>query len=217
MRDRSARHMTDAEATLWREVIKTVTPISRPPRLKQPDVTTSTPANETAHTFSSDVPIRRHAAAKPFNGASVSDAGSVSRTNADAPLVVDAPQGTDRRTAQRLKRGRLAIDARLDLHGYSLTAAHTRLLEFLRSAQAHGGRCVLIVTGKGRRAVGDRERGQPGKLKSAVPEWLNEPLFRPLVLSVTHAQPKDGGTGALYVLLRKARGHGAGPDGEQRG
>lgn len=205
MRDRSARRLTDADAALWREVVKTVTPLCRPSR-----------SGHSGHHGSDPLALVEEHSGHPINRSNGQSVDSFKSRPLHAnletappkagaePLIVDAPQGTDRRTAQRLRRGRLAIDAQLDLHGYSLAAAHGRLLEFLRSAQAHGRRCVLVVTGKGR-----RNSGEPGKLKSAVPAWLNEPLFRPMVLSVAHAQPKDGGSGALYILLRKARGHGS--------
>jgi DNA-nicking Smr family endonuclease len=116
------------------------------------------------------------------------------------PLDVGKIGGTDRRTADRLRRGRVAIDMRLDLHGLTLEIAHHRLLAFLVAAQASDARCVLVITGKG-----TRSDGGIGRLRAAVPRWLNESMFRPLVLSVTHARPKDGGAGALYILLRKSR------------
>jgi len=208
VRDRSARPLTDAEAALWRKVIKSVTPTMR---LPPATVNGIPPANSKSEEPKS-VQVKKGATVRRAHRVRINHQEDAATPHRDVvPLVVDAPQGTDRRTAQRLKRGKLEIDARLDLHGYSLAAGHTRLLEFLRATQAHGGRCVLVVTGKG-----GRDRGAPGKLKTAVPEWLNEPLFRPLVLSVTHAQPKDGGTGALYILLRKARGHISAPNGGMR-
>lgn len=120
------------------------------------------------------------------------------------PLDVGRINGTDRRTADRLRRGKLGLDMRLDLHGLTLEAAHRRLLGFLTAAQSSGARCVLVITGKGLRG----QAGEPaGRLKAAVPRWLNEPAFRPLVVSIALAQPKDGGSGALYVLVRKHKGH----------
>lgn len=113
-------------------------------------------------------------------------------------LEIGQVGGTDRRTADKLKKGRMDIDARLDLHGSTLSQAHSRLYGFITSVQASGARCVLVVTGKGRSTL-----GEIGKLKAAVPRWLNEPAFRPYVLSLTYAQQKDGGDGALYILLRK--------------
>jgi DNA-nicking Smr family endonuclease len=103
----------------------------------------------------------------------------------------------DKRTAERLRRGELAIDARLDLHGLTQTEAHRRLAGFVGRAAAAGTRMLLVITGKG-------ERGT-GVLRDGVPRWLAEPALRPLVLAIAQAQPRHGGGGALYVLLRKKR------------
>jgi DNA-nicking Smr family endonuclease len=111
------------------------------------------------------------------------------------PLVVDRFAGIDRASAERLKRGRHKVEARLDLHGMTQDEAHRALLGFIRAARAAGNRCVLVVTGRGR--IGG------GVLKSAVPRWLDEPAFRPHLLAVATAQPRDGGGGALYVMLRR--------------
>lgn len=124
---------------------------------------------------------------------------SANRTTDLPPIEIGQIGGTDRRTANRLKKGRMRIDARLDLHGYTEEQAYTQLLGFLNAARNSGARCVLLVTGKGR-----RDRTGSGKLKAIVPKWLNEAAFRPSVLSVTYAQQRDGGDGALYVLLRKS-------------
>ena len=110
------------------------------------------------------------------------------------PLEVGSAPGIDRRTNDRLRRGKLPIEGRLDLHGHSQDSAHRALDAFIDASYAQGKRCVLIVTGKGK-----------GILQSAVPRWLNEAALRPKVLSIEFAQQKDGGTGALYVLLRRHR------------
>lgn len=105
----------------------------------------------------------------------------------------------DRRKAERLSRGKLPIEATLDLHGLRQAEAHRRLEQFLAESQAAGKRCVLIVTGKGLH----KEEG--GVLRANVPRWLNEAPNRARVLSFDYAQQKHGGTGALYVLLRRRR------------
>ena len=114
-------------------------------------------------------------------------------------LTHGASPGVDRRTADKLRRGLLSIEARLDLHGMTQAEAHGRLLAFLEGHQAAGRRCVLVVTGKGTW----REEG--GVLRDAVPRWLNEPGLRQRILCFSHAQPKDGGEGALYILLKRLR------------
>ena len=107
--------------------------------------------------------------------------------------------GVDRRQAQRLKRGQMPIDGRLDLHGFTQAEAHRRLGRYLAEAQAAGKRCVLVITGRG---VG---KSAGGVLKAEVPRWLNQPPNRDRVLAFDIAQPKHGGDGALYVLLRRNR------------
>jgi len=118
----------------------------------------------------------------------------------DPPLEVGRATGVDKRTAQRLRRGQLDIEARLDLHGLTQTEAHRALNGFLADAQAAGKRCVIVITGKGRRDDADS-----GVLRRAVPHWLDQPPNRARIIAVRHAQPRHGGDGALYVLLRKAR------------
>lgn len=106
----------------------------------------------------------------------------------------------DYRTASRLRRGRLRIKGRLDLHGLSQAHAHAALRRFVSAAWQLGLRSILVITGKG-----NRTDGGVGVLRSAVPLWLNEPDLRPKVLSFTYARPRDGGEGALYLLIRRRR------------
>jgi DNA-nicking Smr family endonuclease len=110
---------------------------------------------------------------------------------------LDRSAGVDRATAERLKRGRYPVEARLDLHGMTQAEAHRALMGFVSRSRAAGRRCVLVITGHGRMSG--------GVLKAAVPRWLDEPGLRPDVLAITPAQPHAGGAGALYVLLRRSR------------
>jgi DNA-nicking Smr family endonuclease len=105
--------------------------------------------------------------------------------------------GLDRRSAERLRRGRLPIDGRLDLHGMTQAAAAERLAEFLAGAQGAGKRCVLVITGKG--------LAGGGILREQVPRWLNQSPNRGRVLAFDYAQAQHGGMGALYVLLKRQR------------
>jgi DNA-nicking Smr family endonuclease len=105
--------------------------------------------------------------------------------------------GIDRRSAERLRRGRLPIEGRLDLHGLTQAVAVERLGEFIARSEAAGKRCVLVITGKG------LARG--GVLRDQVPRWLNLPPNRGRVLAFDYARQHDGGAGALYVLLKRRR------------
>jgi len=112
-----------------------------------------------------------------------------------------APLG--RRLKQRVARGTEAIDARIDLHGFTQAQAHSALLHFLRRAQGDGARLVLVITGKGGRADdGSRERGV---LHRQVPLWLRLPEFRDYVVGLEAAHPSHGGDGALYIRVRRGR------------
>ena len=116
------------------------------------------------------------------------------------PLAAGAIVDVDRRTAERLKRGQMEVEATLDLHGHTRAEAHGELDAFLAAAHAGGRRCVLIVTGKGASKAGG------GVLRAEVPKWLNEAPNRDRILAFAGARPQHGGGGALYVLLRRRRG-----------
>jgi DNA-nicking Smr family endonuclease len=104
----------------------------------------------------------------------------------------------DRRARNRVARGRVEIDARLDLHGLTLARARERLHGFLQSAQLHGDRLILVITGKG-------SAGGEGALRREAPHWLALPEFRDLVVGFEEAAPNHGGSGALYVRVRRPR------------
>jgi len=123
-------------------------------------------------------------------------------------LVLGNSDSMDRRTAQRFARGEMAIDARLDLHGMNLAQAEAAVTRFVQSSAALGHRCVIVVTGKGRRGDhhADHDFGEPrGRIRSEAPHWLNRPSLRPLILAVREAHFRHGGGGALYVMLKRRR------------
>lgn len=115
----------------------------------------------------------------------------------------------DRRAARQVSAGKTPVDARLDLHGMRQRDARIELQAFLRAAQARGCKTVLVITGKGDPSS-DRDHlasalGKPqrGVLRHSVPQWLQEPEMRSVVLSYTTAGVRHGGEGALYVQLRR--------------
>jgi DNA-nicking Smr family endonuclease len=119
--------------------------------------------------------------------------------------------GLDGNTAEKLRRGALDPEARLDLHGFTLQAAHQALLKFLRGAHRRGFRLVLVVTGKD---APDEETapfdlgfggGLRGAIRNAVPRWFREPQFAELIAGTQLAHRRHGGEGAFYVYLRKVR------------
>lgn len=115
--------------------------------------------------------------------------------------------GLDRRTSERLRKGQLPIEARIDLHGMTQDRARDALDRFIAGAAERGLRAILVITGKGGATAPADPWQQPrsGVLRANVPRWLNELPNRPRILAITEAQPQDGGGGALYVLLRRQR------------
>ncbi|MEC9344236.1 MAG: Smr/MutS family protein [Pseudomonadota bacterium] len=101
----------------------------------------------------------------------------------------------DEKTARKLSKGRLPIDARIDLHGMAERQAHNALRRFLEREWHDDSRIVLVITGKGERSG--------GILRRAVPRWLAEPPISAIAGSWRQAHPTHGGEGALYVRLRR--------------
>ncbi|MDQ2094319.1 Smr/MutS family protein [Rhodalgimonas zhirmunskyi] len=120
--------------------------------------------------------------------------------------LAKAPLRMDRKAHQKLKRGKMVPEAKLDLHGMTMERAHPRLLSFILQAHGQGKRLVLVITGKGKH----RDEGGPipvrhGVLRHQVPHWLSVPPLAQVVLQVAEAHQSHGGGGAYYVYLRRSR------------
>ncbi|MBR2690968.1 MAG: Smr/MutS family protein [Aquamicrobium sp.] len=152
--------------------------------------------------------------AKPLKGKSIVEPADAiepkppQKEPAPANIVAAAParpkaqsvrHSLDEPTLDKLSKGRLPIEGRVDLHGMTQEEAYSLLFSFLHRAHANGVRYVLVITGKGSSSGGD------GVLKRSVPAWLSTPAFRMLVSSHDHAARHHGGGGALYVRLRRTR------------
>lgn len=119
---------------------------------------------------------------------------------------VSGPSGINGATQDRLRKGQIEPDAKIDLHGLTEGAAHRTLLRFLDGAHRRGFRLILVVTGKGnprKEELASWMQSPHGVLKQMVPRWLNEPEAAALIASVRPAHVRHGGDGALYVYLRK--------------
>lgn len=120
---------------------------------------------------------------------------------------IDINPQLDKRTSEKLRKGKIPIDARLDLHGMSREVAHEAVENFVLSSAARGLRHVIIITGKGKSKSTSQDwlkKGQ-GVLKEQTPYWLSSPKLRSVILKFMQAQPKDGGAGALYIYLKRKR------------
>ena len=182
------RLLSEEDRALWDAVKKSVTPLEKPrprpaPAPKPPEPVPEMPAPPAAPLPPGKAkrgPAPAVAAAKP----------------APAPL----PAGIDRRTQRALRRGRMDIDDRIDLHGMTQEAAHYRLIGFLMEAHRRRLSVVLVITGKG-----DGSWDGRGVLKRVVPGWLKVAPVAALVAGFAEAHAYHGGAGALYVRLRRKR------------
>lgn len=180
-RSRLRRPLTADEEEVWSLVSRTVKPL-RPSRKSLPVRHQPAGINTTQPTTIK--PIADH----------------VPRARVSQPVAAALPVAIARREKQQLARGRLRIDARIDLHGMTQAQAHGDLLQFLHRSQSKGARFVLVITGKG---TPDLTRSSRGVLRQQVPLWLALPEFRVCVLGFDVAHLGHGGDGALYVRLRK--------------
>ena len=198
---RRGRPPTTEERALWRKVTETVAPRAEmppsdmpAPDLPAPDLLAQPP--RAPQPLQQERPLRSLRPIGSGNGPSL----SLPETG-DEP-----PSGLDRRTQERLRKGRRAPDSRLDLHGMSAARAHRVLVTFLTDARARGDRCVLVITGKG--GPGEREPfgpERPGVLRREAPIWLASPPLSRMIVNVSQAHPRHGGSGALYVYLKRIR------------
>lgn len=124
---------------------------------------------------------------------------------------LDVP-GVDARTAGRFSRGQMVIDATLDLHGSRQADAQRQLQRFIAQGVQAGHRCLLVITGKGKTrtpshssAPVDTMSQKPGVIKRRLLDWLALPGMAEHILAVKAAQPRHGGGGAFYVLLKRKR------------
>ncbi len=123
-----------------------------------------------------------------------------------AEQLANAPVKMDRKNFDRMSRGKLAPEARLDLHGMTVAEAHPELIRFILNAHSGGLRLVLVITGKGKPGPDYGPIPQRyGVLKHQVPIWLHMPPLGPCILQVTEAHLRHGGSGAYYVYLRRGR------------
>ena len=144
--------------------------------------------------------------------------------------LFNATANIDRSTLKKFQTQQFKIEAQLDLHGHTETQAYNAVFKFIKFSYTQGKRCILIITGKGLlkskkmslrggeapRACPERSRGMAisadsheeyfwhkKTLKDQVPTWLNSDSLTPYILSFIHPAPTLGGSGALYILLRR--------------
>ena len=112
----------------------------------------------------------------------------------------EIPTGISLKQAQDIKKGKLRPEKVYDLHGYTQYGAHNYLNEEIIKCYKRNIRALLIITGKKLGAS-----GAEGVLKKEVPRWLNLSPLREVILMTSWATARDGGEGALYVLLKNIK------------
>jgi DNA-nicking Smr family endonuclease len=110
------------------------------------------------------------------------------------------PSGISASQADKLRKGKIRPERTIDLHGFTQLRAHSYINDELIKCHRRNIRSILIITGK---KFG--KMGAEGVLKKEVPKWLNLSPLKEIILMTSWAIPRDGGEGALYVLLRRVR------------
>ena len=191
------RTLHPEEEALWQSVARTAKPMHAAPRRKL-DVLPPAPV------------IVAHPEPLRLPAFTLGEKARLIRAHNLAPSLPDslerAPILMDAKAHARMTRGKLAPEARMDLHGMTLAEAHPELIRFILNTHAAGCRLVLVITGKGKEKP---DHGpipyRIGVLRHQVPLWLRQIPLGPCVLQVTESHLKHGGAGAYYVYLRRAR------------
>lgn len=192
---RPSRPLRPEERDIWGRVARTVKPIEAP----RPDEAPSRP--------------------EPSSGSSrAAQEGEASREmfsqylDPRAPVPERTGKPAERDREKKVRRGKLEVEARFDLHGHTEASGRRALLNFLHRSRDRGAKTVLVITGKGAssRALDERRfepwnpdgKRLPGVLKRAFPRWMGEAEFAAIVSGYAGAHARHGGSGAYYVMLR---------------
>ncbi len=140
------------------------------------------------------VPEQRQRDERAVMASLLSDDYEPAEVETGEELIFTRP-GLQHLVMRKLRRGQYAIEAELDLHGCFVPEAREQVARFLKDAQLAGKRCVRIIHGKGKSA-----EGRIPILKGKVNSWLRQ---KDEVMAFVSCLPRDGGTGAVYVLLRR--------------
>jgi DNA-nicking Smr family endonuclease len=185
------RGLSPDEAALWRRVAATVTPLHPAP----PTVAKAPPPAEPVapapplKRIKGRVPPLRPAPAPPA-----------------APVRPLTASGLDATWDRKLTRGAVEPDVTIDLHGMTLGVAHDRLNGGIAQALAMGARVILLIAGKHRPVPENDLRGERrGAIRAKLLDWLAASPHAGRIAAVRAAQPRQGGDGAVYIVLRKAR------------
>ncbi|WP_346343920.1 Smr/MutS family protein [Gluconobacter albidus] len=183
------RDLREEEATLWRMVVRDISPLRSPHSPRRVGLVTKVEPPAPAAKLPRSLPVVTGRSFVP-----VQSAKPKSRP-AELSVGVRAP-GLDDTSWKRLSRGQMKVDARLDLHGYVVQEAFERLYDFMQRARVRNWRCVEVVTG-----LGSGETS--GVIRRELPLWLQRGDLRSMVLAVVH--PHAANHGSVRILLKTRR------------
>ncbi|WEK48252.1 MAG: Smr/MutS family protein [Candidatus Andeanibacterium colombiense] len=189
------RGLSPEEKALWQRLAKTVVPLARKdPPLKGEVASRSDDGGVSPPAKSTTPP-------PPLRGGPPPPKGE----DRKPPPQFALRHGLDSTWERRLKGAKLDPDFTLDLHGYTLDAAHSRLDGGLAQAKAMGARLVLVVTGKPR-PVDAADRGnRRGAIRAKILDWLAAGPHASDIAAIRGAHRRHGGEGAIYIVLKRAR------------
>lgn len=179
--------MADEDNDLWAVMTQDVKPLHPQKPVKKPSAPPSSdkkkPKNEKKDTKKVKDPIPRTRA------------------------VPEKSRELDKNTKDKLVRGKLKLEGKIDLHGLRQEEAFQALATFMQNAYDRKRRMVLVITGKGALSVNPEHWMEDvrGVLRQKFPTWMQQAPFKEIVLQYHQARPKDGGEGAFYVYLRKKK------------
>lgn len=192
---RRSRGLLPDEAELWDRVARTVTPLRRISR-KVAEADPAPPVAAVAVAVAA--PVKRKGRVPPPPPPPAVAAAEERKRPLDR-------HGLDGTWERKLARAEVQPDFTLDLHGHGLDAAYARLDHGLGQALAMGARVVLVITGKPR-PVEAADRGERrGAIRAKLLDWLAHGSHAHRIASVRGAHPRHGGSGAVYVILKRTR------------
>ncbi len=210
------KQLTEADKRLWDRVKATLTPIHQERLSDVLEDTTqlSGPDQPLMHAQNFEViqpGLKPQQTSTPKPQAKKSS-GAKGKTEPDysppkpvAPAIPALSPLNRKERKKVVRRGKGYIDARIDLHGMTQYQAHQRLTSFIYQSQAMGYSLVLVITGKGLNNTSSPYDDDRGVLRRMVPQWLSLPDMRSCVVGFDQAHVSHGGSGAIYVRIRKRK------------
>lgn len=190
------RELTPEDRALWEQVVRGAIPLQPEPKINQ------TSSKKTPEARKSTPPPHQI----PFRPVPSVRINLDLRPDPQVELRSAAAK-MDSKLMEKVRRGRIDPEARLDLHGLTGEQAHSELMKFVLARHRQGVRLLLIITGKGRGSKSDSwpSEGSQGILRQNLPRWLSGGPLAAVVLQALPAHQRHGGDGAFYVYLRRIK------------